>query len=373
MMLEGRSGARRWAWALLGLWVLSAAACEVYWIDPNQSSTESPPPSGDDDTAGGDDDSASADPNEPCPDGLVCIEAFPYSETFDSGVEGVSNWGSYSCAPTTDEGGAEVLFRVNLVAPGFLNVVISDGEGVDIDVHILGDLDPEDCIVRGHHDAHAALEAGTYYLSADTWVDGSGVAQEGLFTLSAGLLEPEPGDCSMEPGSLDRVGDGGQALAMPATGQVALEAHLVTVDDGYGSEGSGAWPQSGTEDIEDHYALSQEASGFLMHRDQPWCPQEGSEYGQAAYYDKVPVEDEAWYVNMYWAQRPAGGTRMIVRAANGRAVVAAAGYETGPGDLDFIGGASEEIHRYLDTTHGSELTLGFAVDEDLPLGPIDCD
>jgi hypothetical protein len=109
-----------------------------------------------------------------------------------------------------------------------------------------------------------------------------------------------------------------------------------------------------------------------MWRDQPWCPQEGCEFGQGSAGGHVPVQDEAWYVNMYWSSRPTSGTRMIIQAPDGRAVVASAGWETGPGDLSYIGGTTEEIHHYLGTTHGGTLTFGFASDQSLPLGPITC-
>ena len=50
----------------------------------------------------------------------------------------------------------------------------------------------------------------------------------------------------------------------------------------------------------------------------------------------------------------------------------AAGYETGPGNLDHIGGAPEEPHFYLGTGHKSTLTLGVAEDQTLPFGPRRC-
>ena len=64
---------------------------------------------------------------------------------------------------------------------------------------------------------------------------------------------------------------------------------------------------------------------------------------------------------------------MIVRnPENGRAVVAAGGYETGPGSNSAIAGVAEEIHIALGTTHLDDLEIAFAADQDLPLGPIDC-
>jgi len=76
---------------------------------------------------------------------------------------------------------------------------------------------------------------------------------------------------------------------------------------------------------------------------------------------------------MYWSDRPDRGTRMLVyNPVNGRAVVTAAGYETGPGSALRIGGACEEIHDYLGTEHRSKLLMAFLVDQSLPLGPIEC-
>jgi len=64
---------------------------------------------------------------------------------------------------------------------------------------------------------------------------------------------------------------------------------------------------------------------------------------------------------------------MIVRnPANGRAVVAAAGFETGPGSNTAVAGVTEEIHDYLGTGHRDDLEVGFAADDTLPYGPIIC-
>jgi hypothetical protein len=201
----------------------------------------------------------------------------------------------------------------------------------------------------------------------------SGVEQAGAYTISMGLSVPTVGNCAMQTGWMERYGDDGESLQMPATGPMALEAHLVTVADGYGTSASDPWPASITENIDAHYALSFADTGLVMHRDQPWAPQESSEYGQGSYGAKLPVEDEGWYVNMYWRDRPDAGTRMILQNDKGFALVVAAGYETGPGNLEFIGGVTEEAHHYLGTTHGGELTLGFAADQTLPLGPITCE
>lgn len=308
------------------------------------------------------------DTDTDCPGGVTCIGSLPFSERNDTSSSSQRALDGYSCSPSTDESGPEIVYQVELTQQAWLGVLISDGDGVDIDAHILSSLDAGACIDRGHHDAGELLDPGTYYVVADTYVSG-GVEQSGAYDIFIDAYVPSRGSCAMQTGTLDRVGDDGTPLAMPATGPVVLEAHLVTVDDGFGS----GWPSYQDEGIGEHYALSQAETGFVMARDQLWCPQEGCEYGQGAYGSKVPVEDEAWYVCMYWRSRPAPGTRMIIQRADGRAVVAAAGYETGPGDLSNVAGAVEEIHRYLGTGHGSTLTVGFAVDPSLPLGPILCE
>jgi hypothetical protein len=81
-----------------------------------------------------------------------------------------------------------------------------------------------------------------------------------------------------------------------------------------------------------------------------------------------------FHVNMYWtsAARPARGTRMIIQVpGTTRAVVVAAGYETGPGDLAKIGGTPEESHFFLGP-NTTQWTLGIAKDQTLPLGPREC-
>lgn len=160
-------------------------------------------------------------------------------------------------------------------------------------------------------------------------------------------------------------------LHTPTSGRVALEAHLVTVEDDFG----GGWPGTFTEGLEAHYALSFATSNYVMDRTEPWAPagEGGSMFGQSAFSRPLPVLDEAFYVNMYWRRRPAPGTRMLIgNPRNGRTIVGAGGYETGPGDPRFIGGVTEEIHHYLGTGHGDALSFAFLVDPSLPLGPVTC-
>jgi len=159
---------------------------------------------------------------------------------------------------------------------------------------------------------------------------------------------------------------GARFLALPARGPVVKEAHLVTVDDGFGA----SWPATARDRIDAHHARS------AQPLTEPWAPagEGGSLFGQGSTGAKLPVVDEQFYVTMYWRDRPVRGTRMIVKhPTSGRAVVASAGWETGPGSNRAIAGVSEEIHTLLGTTHLDHLEIAFALDQELALGPITCD
>ena len=310
-------------------------------------------------------------PPEPtCPPEVICVDSFPFTHTDNTALSGHDGFDSYSCKPETDESGPEVLYQVTVPTDGFLSAAVYDESGVDIDVHILSVLDPDACLARGHHHASVDVSVGTYYVVADTFVS-DGTDLSGSYEIDIGFTQPSHGPCELEVGIMKRVGDGGDHLAMPATGPMVMEAHLVTQEE------PAPFPSTSTEELVEHYLLSQSVTGFVMYRQQHWAPLEGGSFYGAGIgpASLLPVVDEGWYVNMYWASanRPPRGTRMILKDPDsGRAVVVSAGHETGPGNLANIGGTGEETHHYLGTGHKSVLTLGIAVDQDLPFGPRTC-
>ncbi|MBN1946228.1 MAG: hypothetical protein JW797_11165 [Bradymonadales bacterium] len=300
------------------------------------------------------------------------IDRFPFSDSRDTSLVDQAEVDAYSCAPTINESGAEVVYRLVLPSAGVLSVSVGDGseQEIDVDIHLLSGPDPDACLVRHHYRFyHVVWPEEDLYLVVDTWVDSEGTALAGPYTLEVDLTDLFSGVCQMQQDPIDLI-NREEPLQLPAIGEVVREAHLVTTQ-----EFPDGWPTSSREGLEDHYALSQSVSGYVMTRTSDWAPagEGGCEYGQGSTV-RPPVLDEAWYVNMYWRYRPAGGTRMLVyNPVNGRAVVTSAGYETGPGSNLRIGGACEEIHHYLGSTHGSRLLMGFLADQELPLGPIECD
>ena len=339
------------------------------------------------------------------PDGFICplgehcnpivINRFPFVDNRNTDHATSRRFDSYACAPDTDESGPEFIYRVEISEAGTLTAELDDvaRDGIDIDIHLLTEARAETCIARDNIRIAAAVGPGHYTLVTDTWTNAAGQALTGWYVLT---VDFEPGggmihrDCEMEAvdlrmfwpscgagmdcyeGPAAGAGDGRlyPHLRTPATGPVVLEAHLVTSAEDF----QGGWPSHARDGIDRHYALSQDATGYAMNRRQPWAPagEGGSSFGQGS-TRRPPVVDEAWYVTMYWRDRPDPGTRMIISSPrNGRAVVASAGYESGPGANTAIAGVSEEIHDHLGSGHRDLLTVGFAVDPQLPLGPIEC-
>lgn len=122
-----------------------------------------------------------------CPDNTICVNTFPYTHS-DSTIGGESNFDYYSCATSTNESGPEIVYQVDIPEDGFLALDLTEmGSGADIDVHLLDSRSANDCIDRGHWSAGAFISAGRYYVVADTWVNSSGVALSGNYTLQMGL------------------------------------------------------------------------------------------------------------------------------------------------------------------------------------------
>mgnify|MGYP002635337404 CR=1 FL=1 len=349
---------------------------------------------------GGGSQASSSDPNAltdndsgRCPDGASCnptlVVNFPFATASDTSSSSEAHIDRWACAPDIDESGPELWYVIEVGEPGVLSASIDDvrGDGVDADVHLLSSPDPQDCVARGNAAVARVVQPGTWYVVIDTWAY-DGETFPGPFELTIDLIPTRSGPCAIDPVDVRMYWpecapdiaciegthtDGSDAifLATPCVGPVVKEAHLVTTEDDY----RGRWPGSFTHGIAAHYAASEAAGGYKMDRTEPWAPdgEGGPVFGQGATGLVVPALDEAWYVNMYWRDRPPKGTRLIVmNPFDGRAVVASGGYETGPGSNASIGGAAEEIHHALGTQHRDLLVMGFAADQSLPLGPLEC-
>jgi len=127
------------------------------------------------------------DPGAPCPDGAICVDSLPFSH--QGTTTGASaDLDGYGCAPDTNESGPEVVYRLDVPEQGLLVASLDGlGSGVDVDVHILQQLDAGACIDRGHWDAAALLAPGRFWIVVDSWVDDTGSAHDGSYELTVAL------------------------------------------------------------------------------------------------------------------------------------------------------------------------------------------
>ena len=84
-----------------------------------------------------------------------------------------------------NEGGPEIVYRLVLDAPKNLRLRVIDGTNVDIDVHFMSDPGGADaCIARSDKVLDVMAGPGTYWISADTYVDASMKVLEGAYLLT---------------------------------------------------------------------------------------------------------------------------------------------------------------------------------------------
>ena len=285
---------------------------------------------------------------------------------------GVKKFGAYSCDSSVNESGPENAYIFKVDEPGTIIVGTTEPSSGDVDVHLLSALDSNKCIARSNTGvSHYADKAGVYYVVVDTYAKD---ANAGEYNLKITFL-PDSGICGLNKGVMNRINTPSQ-IDMPATGKVVQEAHMVTDEDQKRNGGSNWWPSTINEGLAAHKAKSKEFTGIEYGGE--WCPAgEGDcEYGQGSTGKAIPWKAEAYYVCMYWTSKskPKPGTRyLVVNPVTGKAVVAAAGYETGPGDGSKIGGAVYEVHQKLGTSHNSVLTFGEMKNQTHEYGPIDCE
>jgi sulfatase modifying factor 1 len=109
----------------------------------------------------------------------------------------------YACAPSIDQTGPEIVFRVNLDAPTTVRLGVATQEDpthpgpVDVDVYVVSgppdaNGDVVGCLARVDRALETELPAGTSYLVGDTFMDLAGD-----FGLS--VVRAEPGACLENP------------------------------------------------------------------------------------------------------------------------------------------------------------------------------
>ncbi len=96
------------------------------------------------------------------------IDSLPYTHAGDT-KKGSKNYDSYSCASTKSEAGPEVFYKLKLTEKTKIRAFVVSDTNVDADIHLKTSLDDNNCMARGDTWVESELDAGTYYISIDTF------------------------------------------------------------------------------------------------------------------------------------------------------------------------------------------------------------
>lgn len=134
---------------------------------------------------------AEPDPREGDRSTPIPVDTFPFQDSRDTRAAPSNFFNAYGCRPETPEYGREWVYAVSICRPGRIEVAVTDGPGVDVDLHLLGGLTEADCLMRHDSEISFAVEPGTYFLVADSYVSDL-IPQEGAFDLTVDFVPDDP-------------------------------------------------------------------------------------------------------------------------------------------------------------------------------------
>jgi hypothetical protein len=111
------------------------------------------------------------------------VDGLPFSDLRNTAGWPERKLAGYSCAPTIDESGPEVVYRLELQKQTSLRAIVFDQGEVDIDLHLLdASGSAAGCLARDDKLITKTLQPGTYHLVLDSYVK-SGVEKAGEYLL----------------------------------------------------------------------------------------------------------------------------------------------------------------------------------------------
>jgi len=196
-------------------------------------------------------------------------------------------------------------------------------------------------------------------------------------------------NCETSPHTIKlKLEDESRTIILPSSGKFFQEAHYVTTLDKFKD---GDYPESVTQNISSHLTRALNiyknfdpnmTFNNLFSRStalgqRQWTPSECGEIGQGSVgiiqLSELTPEMEMWMLTMMWAPgyKPQRGTKFLI-TYNEKNVVLIAGYETGPGDLNKLGGITTEAQKWLGANNESNITLKYLVNQSVNAGPCNC-
>lgn len=118
-------------------------------------------------------------------DPLRVPSELPFTDLRDTREAGEALIARYDgCGSSADEGGREVVYRLELDRRTTVRAMVFDRGQVDVDLHLLGEeVDGDACVERDDQHVRRTLDAGTWHLVVDTWVDDDGDPRAGEYLL----------------------------------------------------------------------------------------------------------------------------------------------------------------------------------------------
>jgi len=110
------------------------------------------------------------------------VDVLPFVDSDDTSTSMSSTANVYSCG-TQNEGGPEIVYKIDLSAPTKLRARVYCDDNVDVDLHWLDAPSPTSCVTRNDKTIELTAGPGTFYLAADTFVS-SGTAKSGKYRLT---------------------------------------------------------------------------------------------------------------------------------------------------------------------------------------------
>jgi hypothetical protein len=110
----------------------------------------------------------------------------PFVDLRDTSGSPNRDFDVYGCSPQ-NESGPEYVYRLTLAAPATIRATVFVRGSVDVDVQLLqGDT----CLARDDREITYAAGAGTYVLTADTFVPADGIPRAGEYLLTVATEQP---------------------------------------------------------------------------------------------------------------------------------------------------------------------------------------
>jgi len=113
----------------------------------------------------------------------LVVDALPFADVRDTRRDGARVIGTYPGCSTANEGGAEVVYRLEVTRPTTVRATVVSLGTADLDVHLLrGSVSGAACVARNDKTVTSALMPGTYFFVVDTYVS-AGTERSGEYAL----------------------------------------------------------------------------------------------------------------------------------------------------------------------------------------------